>query len=253
MSQTWMITAPRRSKEDQWGIEHPTSKKEIRMILDLFDIKHFTIGIEEGKDGYQHYQMRVTVSGDDFFERVHDLEPQWHLEKAESRSDEYERKEGRFWSSEDTEEITRQRFGKLTIGQEIVMGTLDRNNDRQITVWVTIKGGYGKSWLAGHLWETGKAHVCQSQDTVKGMIQDIASEFIKHGWRPYVVIDIPRTWKWTDDLCCAIERIKDGLIKDTRYEAKTINIRGVKILILTNETPKLHKLSEDRWVIVDTR
>lgn len=255
MAQAWMITAPRSTEPDEWGITHPTSKREIRMILDRFDVKHFTIGIEVGKKGYQHYQMRMTVSGDpeEFFDQIKDLEPTWHLEKAEIEKSEYERKEGRFWSSDDTPEIRMQRFGKLTIGQEIVMGVLQKNNDRQITVWVTIRGGYGKSWLAGHLWETGQAHICQSQDTVKGMIQDIASDYMTHGWRPYVVIDIPRTWHWTDDLCCAVERIKDGLIKDPRYGSKTINIRGIRILILTNQTPKLHKLSEDRWVIIDTR
>lgn len=142
------------------------------------------------------------------------------------------------------------RFGKPDKHQQAVLDKLDKTNDRQIVVWITESGGWGKSWIAGHLWEIGKAHVCQSCDTVKGMVQDIASDYIKHGYRPYIVIDIPRTWKWTKDLYCAIERIKDGLIKDTRYDSKTINIRGVKILVLTNEEPKFDKLSEDRWVPV---
>lgn len=247
-----MITAPRLTKEDQWGIAHPTTKREIRMVMDEFDVKDYTIGIEKGKGGYEHFQMRWSVSGTDFFERIKALEPSWHVEKAQTQDATYERKEGRFWASNDTPEIRQQRFGHLSVGQDIVMGVLEKNNDRQITVWVTKKGGYGKSWLAGHLWETGQAHVCQSQDSVKGMIQDIASDYMNHGWRPYIVVDIPRTWKWTEDLYCALERIKDGLIKDTRYNAKTINIRGVKILVFTNSEPKLGALSADRWVIINT-
>lgn len=82
------------------------------------------------------------------------------------------------------------------------------------------------------------------------MIQDIANDFICHGWRPIIAIDLPRTWKWTTDLYCAIERLKDGLLKDTRYNAKTIHIRGVKVLVTTNTFPKLDRLSEDRWIIL---
>lgn len=119
-----------------------------------------------------------------------------------------------------------------------------------MVVWYDPKGNAGKSWFLAHLWETGQAYVCQSQDTVKGMIQDIASDYMNHGWRPYIAIDLPRTWKWTDDLYCSIERIKDGLIKDCRYNAKTIHIRGVKVLVTTNVFPKLEKLSDDRWVVL---
>lgn len=233
-------------------MQHPTTKREIRIILDMFDVKSYTIGIEQGKGGYEHFQIRLSVSGTDFFDRIKVLEPTWHVEESETPTGDYERKEGRFWASNDTPEIRQQRFGSLTIGQEIVMGVLQHNSDRQITVWITEEGGYGKSWLAGHLWERGMAYICQSQDNVKGMIQDIASDYIKHGWRPYIVVDLPRTWKWTTDLYCALERVKDGLIKDTRYDAKTINIRGVKILVLCNEAPKLDKLSEDRWILIET-
>jgi len=70
--------------------------------------------------------------------------------------------------------------------------------------------------------------------------------------RRYVVIDIPRTWKWSKDLYCAIETIKDGLIVDPRYSARPINIRGVKVLVLSNDRPSLDKLSVDRWVVENT-
>lgn len=174
-----------------------------------------------------------------------------HLEKAQTKDDRYERKDGRFWSSRDTVEIRIQRFGEPRPRQKEVLRILRKTNDREIVLWYSDKGGIGKSWLVGHLWEVGQAHIIQAQDNVKGMIQDIASEYIKHGWRDLIVVDLPRTWKWTKDLYCALERIKDGLIKDTRYEAQTINIKGVKILVVANTLPTFDKLSLDRWIVLE--
>lgn len=110
--QPWMITVPTAR----------TTKREIREIMSLFDVKRWTIAVETGKGGLEHYQMRWTVSGDpnEFFERVHDLCPAWHLEKASTEDDRYERKDGRFWSSEDTTEIRQCRFGTLTQAQQAV-------------------------------------------------------------------------------------------------------------------------------------
>lgn len=90
--------------------------------MSLFDVKKWTIGIETGKGGLSHYQMRWTVSGDQekFFERVHALNPAWHLDKASTEDDRYERKDGHFWSSEDTVEIRQCRFGTLTPSQQAV-------------------------------------------------------------------------------------------------------------------------------------
>lgn len=133
-----------------------------------------------------------------------------------------------------------------------VMEALQGTNDRQIVAWYDPKGNAGKSWLLGHLYETGEAWVVQAQDNVWGIVQDVASKYIDGGWRPIVVIDIPRTWKWTLDLNVAIERIKDGLIKDAKYPPHTVHIRGVKVLVTCNSMPKLDKLSADRWVVVNS-
>ena len=83
-------------------------------------------------------------------------------------------------------------------------------------------------------------------ETIK---KDVANEFINHGWRPYVIIDLPRTAKWTDELYYAIEKIKDGLLKDPRYQSKTVNIHGVKVMVMCNHEPNVSKLSADRWVL----
>nr|QBP37159.1 replication associated protein [Porcine associated porprismacovirus] len=241
MTQTWMLTVPRRKTAREWmGI--------YKWLRDN-DVHKWTVAMETGSNGYDHWQIRFQV-GKTFKQLKKEWGPKAHIEEASDTWD-YERKSGMFFSSTDTPEVRKCRFGKLNWRQEAVVRAVQATNDREIVVWYDPDGNKGKSWLLGHLYETGQAWVVQAQDTVKGIIQDVASEYINHGWRPIVVIDIPRTWKWTSDLYVAIERIKDGLIKDPRYSSKTVHIRGVKVLITCNTMPKLDKLSTDRWVIVD--
>lgn len=221
-------------------------------FFQYYDIHKWVIAREEGRGGYKHWQVRFQTTAfdsDEGWEELKDWFKKGHFEKA-SDSWDYERKGGHFLTSDDTPDTLSERFRPLRDAQKRVLEALDRNNDREITVWVTSHGNAGKSWLCGALWERGLAHIVQPQNTAKGLIQDCASEFIEHGRRPYVIIDIPRTWKWTTEIYCAIESIKDGLIKDTRYGSRTINIRGVKVLVMSNTLPTLDKLSNDRWVIL---
>lgn len=142
------------------------------------------------------------------------------------------------------------RYGEFRNNQKRALMALEQTNDRQVLVWYDESGNVGKSWFTGALWERGLAYVVPPTiDTVKGMIQWVASCYSDGGYRPYIIIDIPRSWKWSEQLYTAIESIKDGLVYDTRYHSRMQNIRGVKILCMTNTMPKLDKLSSDRWVI----
>ncbi|AIK28872.1 Rep protein [Porcine stool-associated circular virus 7] len=241
MTKTWMLTVPRNNTAKEWVA--------ISKWLRANDVHKWICAMETGADGYDHWQIRLQVNKT--WEKLkEEWGPKAHIEEASDVWD-YERKSGLFFSSQDTPEVRKCRFGHLTWRQKAVLRAVQSTNDRQVVVWYDPDGNKGKSWLLGHLYETGQAWVVQAQDTVKGIIQDVASEYINHGWRPMVVIDIPRTWRWTSDLYVAIERIKDGLIKDPRYSSKTVHIRGVKILVTCNTMPKLDKLSEDRWIIID--
>lgn len=59
MTQTWMMTAPKTR----------LSKREIRMLMDWSDVKDYTLALEVGKGGYEHWQCRFTASDTDLFER----------------------------------------------------------------------------------------------------------------------------------------------------------------------------------------
>lgn len=236
-----MITAPRRIPKRAWKI-----------IIDKYDCKKWIIAKERGKNGYEHWQIRVESSSGEFFEHVHAELPEAHIEKAERGVDEcrYETKEGQFTCYSDRVPVLKQRFGEMRPNQKRAIQALQATNDREVLVWYDEGGNVGKSWLTGALWERNLAYyVPPTIDTVKGMVQWVASCYNDGGYRPYLIIDIPRSWKWSEQLYVAIESIKDGLVYDTRYHSRLINIRGVKVLVLTNTQPKLDKLSQDRWRI----
>lgn len=244
----FMGTIPREIQSNIGGTTG-ISKKKLFLFLEVHDIHKWIIGRETGRGGYKHWQIRFQTSNEEIFDDFKEWFKQGHLEKA-SDTWEYETKSGDYFRDDDNAEKLLQRFGPFRDVQQRVINTVESSGDRSIVVWCTEEGNVGKSWMCGALWERRLAHYVQPQNTAKGLIQDCASEVIQNGQRPIIVIDIPRTWKWTEDLYCAIESIKDGLIKDPRYGSRTINIRGTKLLILCNSRPQLGKLSLDRWTIL---
>lgn len=254
MTTTFMLTVPAADMGlEQW--------------LNLFrdwNAKKWVLGLEQGSGGYRHWQARVRLSGAaeraftgifnevvvvKFFDWMKQHYPRAHIEEANDEEWEYERKEGRYLTSEDTPEIIRMRYGKLRDHQRRFLNLVNTQNDRQVDVLVDPKGSWGKSWLVGHMYETGQGFwVPPTTDSVNTMIKDIAS-----GYRgeKYILIDIPRSWKWSDQLYTAIEMLKDGIVYDTRYASKRRNIRGVKVVCFTNVMPKITALSLDRWRITE--
>lgn len=261
MTKDYMVTMPRNGK----------NALELLKYINQNDVHKWIIGLEKGKTGYQHWQVRIRAREDFFgFQTIEyagqklKIKTGWlpqHIPEAhcEECSDnwEYEQKEGRYIASWDMMEARRQRFGAPRWYQEKALEALQRTNDREIVVWYDPTGNVGKSWLNGYLFETQKAYYLPPYLTsIQSMIQTLASMVLedrKTGYppRPYVIVDIPRSWKWSTELYVAIEAIKDGLIIDPRYSARPINIRGIKVLVLTNTPPKLDKLSSDRWVQYD--
>lgn len=230
-----MLTVPRE-----------VGKKAIKVMIEANDCKKWIVAKETGKNGYEHYQIRLQTSNDQFFHWVKDHMPKAHVEAC-TDTWEYERKEGCYWSSQDTPEIRSCRFGQMRPNQVNFMKKIQSQSDREIDVLVDPKGSWGKSWLTRHLWETKQCcYVPPTVSTVQGLIQWVASGY---DGEPIIIIDIPRSWKWSEPLYTAIESIKDGLVYDTRYHAQMRDIWGVKVVCMTNTMPKLDKLSADRWRI----
>lgn len=234
---TWIVTAPRND----------TYKEGVALLrwFRATDTKDWVLGMETGATGYQHWQIRFTNSCD--FESVQRaFGARAHIEKAKKKTGQYERKSGRYIASDDRRTNRIQRFGELRPWQKEALKRIQEQNDRQIMVIINPRGNEGKSWLLGALWERGLAHVLYVE-SVASVIKDTASLYIDQGYRDIIVIDIPRTSKWTPEMYESLERIKDGLVRDPRYNNRTVNIRGVKIIVTTNYVPNVRKLTKDRW------
>lgn len=213
----------------------------------MHDIHKWIMAKETGAGGYEHWQIRIDTSAS--FEEIQSAFGCAHIEKATVWCD-YERKEGNFVCNDDNNGILSCRFGRCRPNQERIVRMLERQSDRGITVVYDPTGNTGKSWLCRHLYELGRAlYVPPTVRNTQGIIQYVCS-----GYRgqPYVIVDIPRSSRWTTELYEAVECIKDGMVYDTRYSAKMKDIWGVKVLILTNTMPKLDQLSKDRWQILDS-
>ncbi|AIY31259.1 putative replicase protein [Camel associated porprismacovirus 4] len=223
-------------------------------LFEVWNVKKHVVGLEEGKNGYKHWQARIQLSGEgkqiiggseiSFFQYMKIYYPKAHIEEA-SNTWEYERKEGKFWTSEDTASILAVRFGSLRPEQKKILQILESQGDREIDVWLDPSGNHGKSWLTVHLWETGRALVVPRSSTTAEKL----SAFICSSWKgePIVIIDIPRSTKVSGSLLETMEELKDGLVFDHRYTGRTRNVRGVKVMVFTNSELPLKKLSKDRW------
>lgn len=224
-------------------------KKILKIMLEEWDIHDWIIGMETGKKGYEHAQIRGSLSGDfDTFLKWHIRNgTNSHIEKSNTGPYEsnYERKEGHYWSSIDTVEVRKVRFGTPTNRQTNILRRLDNQSNREVDVWLDPHGNNGKSWLTIHLWEQGKALVVPRSASTPERL----SAFVCSAWRgeEIIIIDIPRAQKIDPRLYETIEELKDGLVFDHRYSGKTRNVRGTKILIFTNTPLDTKKLSKDRW------
>lgn len=232
--------------------------KILQFMIDN-DIHKFIVAKEIGMKGYRHWQIRLKMRNlnaeekkdfsffkANFGESIHveECSDTWH----------YEKKDGQYWDEGDFDldrlERLKTRYGTPnTEWQQAYLNLIRTQDVRQIDVAYDPDGNRGKSWLINHLFETGQAHYIPPYATsIEKMVQTTASLYLEE-WKPYLVIDIPRAYKWSEQIYTAIESIKDGIIMDMRYSARPINIRGVKVVIMCNSEPKVSKLSKDRWRI----
>lgn len=241
-----MLTIPRGPQKSDLGWEYKVSKRMLQVMIDQNDCKKWIIAEEVGKNGYEHWQIRVETSNKAFFDWVHQLIPCAHVEESNHEWKEtYERKEAKFWSWCDTNQVRNCRFGQPRNWQKRCIKAFRTQNDRQIDVWYDPVGQKGKSWLAGHLHETGQAFMLPR---LWGDSDDLASMIVRHyNHSGVIVIDIPREKPIPKNFYAAVEMMKDGLIGTCKYEGGMIHIRGVKIVIFTNEQLDKNKLSHDRW------
>lgn len=244
MSQIWIMTQKKTQETEKepftWHF------RDFVKFFEKNDVHKWQIGLERGKNGLEHFQIRFTMGTKDDFIKIKNHFDKAHIEWADNWSN-YETKDGHYITSEDNNEKLKIRYGSPNFAQTYILARIGEQNDRQVLVWYDPKGNSGKSWLCNYLFETRKGFYVPPNLNSKTMIQHVADGYRQE---PIIVIDIPRTAKWTNDLYIAVEMIKDGLVTETRYHSSIRSVRGAKVLVLTNSKPKLDKFSQDRWVII---
>ena len=247
MTTDWMITAYR-----------PYSER-VPSLWKWFKPKAWIVAVEGLKPPMKpHLQIRIKTSKTEkevkeFVETYGVLFNGIDIRLAEPKDFkewQYERKENVYLCSWDTEEVRATRRGRPYGHQIQFLDRLNRQSDRGITVWYNRSGNHGKSWLCNHLWENGRCtYLMVTSGSADRIIKDAVSAYDYSG---IIIVDLGRDYKWNGVECEVFEHLKDGLIRDDRYSNRTINIRGVKIGVLTNTKPKLNGLSADRWDIMET-
>lgn len=229
----------------------PKSEMNRHVLLRLLRIrtrgKHWQFGEEVGHTtGYEHYQVRYESSNNDYnLERKFWRDYRLELQEGNGWSD-YERKDGNFFCDED-DYLGKYRFGQLRELQNFILSQGHRQSDRTITAIVDHEGGIGKTYLARWMCLNGKADYIDGNGTASRIVSSAYDLSVHHQIRR-LFVDITRNTNANrDELWSAIEQIKNGYLKDDRYEHRERWIRPPEVYLFTNHEPKWDKLSTDRW------
>lgn len=233
------------------------SGRAVRTVLGRVDTEWAIVGREVGSGGFHHWQFAVDCAGAlDEYVRENNLG--WHIEKCIDweKSVRYCRKDGRYFlfgNPPRSERMYRMyRTGQLPLrpAQLQILRSVRRQNDRAISVWIDRKGSSGKSTVL-YLEEIGGRWLSvprTEQSAVK--IMDFVA--MHYQGEKAICLDLPRDKSLTPALCGVLEDLKDGNVKSAKYQGTKLFIRGIKVVVFTNNwiPPKAYgSLSKDRWDI----
>lgn len=75
---------------------------------------------------------------------------------------------------------------------------------------------------------------------------------MNYGNEEFIILDLPRKAKLTEEHTLVLEDLKDGTLSTAKYQGSKKFIRGVKVIVFTNNwiEPEVYKtLTKDRWDI----
>lgn len=119
-------------------------------------------------------------------------------------------------------------------------------DDRTVNFVVDHSGNSGKTWFAH--WYCSKHP--DAQVIVPGKKQDMAY-CLDPTMRVYFV-DAPRSKQGEYIQYDFLEEIKNGFVFSPKYESTVKRIQRCHLFVMMNEQPDMHKLSEDRYNIINT-
>lgn len=219
------------------------------MALDLHE---YVIGEEIGAGGFHHYQFAIHCAGD-LREYCTKNSLGWHIEDCVSwdKSKIYCRKGNKIHEFGDTlefKEYVRIRNFRPNKLQMAIDQSIKHQNDRAVTVWIDRKGSNGKSVWSYLNKRRGRVFTIPRSEQSANRIMDYIAQC--YDGEEIIQLDLPRNNTLTKEQAEVIEQVKDGDISSAKYHGVSRNIRGVKMLITTNNGIPYRtwsSLTEDRW------
>lgn len=209
----------------------------------------FYFQLEEGKDGYKHYQGCLRLKHKEYLQSVKNIigYNDVHLEQAKdwNRLKNYCKKNNTRingpWSHET---VWIETIRELNWWQQPLLEMLLEIPDKRKIYWIWDKeGNKGKSSFAKYMGVNfGATILCN------GKFDDIAYSLPDN---PKIIIfDIPRRLEERVNYQ-AIEKCKDGMVFSGKYESKMKYFNEPHVIVFSNFKPDLTALSLDRWEIIN--
>lgn len=226
----------------------------LKHVFKSLDGHELYAGREVGRSGFKHYQFAMDCGGD--LEQYNSENScGWHIEPCISWESavNYCRKTGNYLyignSIEEREWNKIRGRRPLKIWTDIIK-SVNRAGDRTVTVWIDRKGSSGKSTLGYILKRRGCALSIPRLDQHGARMAEYVT--MNYDNEPLIILDLPRAEHLTTEHTAVLEDIKDGNLSTGKYQGSTKLIRGVKVLVYTNQwipNDTYNSLSHDRWDI----
>lgn len=209
---------------------------------------------QEEKCETPHLQVYIEYKNARTFTSIKKKFPRAHIEKAKNRdrSIKYclklDSRVGRQWCNIPGYLIADDIFlqYKPYKWQLEILDIIKKKPDLRKIYWYWDKeGGIGKSLFAKHLVLKYNAMV------IGGLKRDIlygVTSWLDENELKIVVLDIART-EMNNISYSSIERLKNGMFFNGKYESKMVTFNSPHIIIFSNYEPRYNELSRDRWVV----
>lgn len=211
----------------------------------------YIIGKELGEMKTPHLQGYVEFKVKKRFTTLHNLFKRCHWERAKgSKNDNIQ------YCSKDGDYVTNFKLPRpfkwpafTKPWQEQIFQLINTEPDSRKIYWYwSEEGNIGKTTFTNYLAITHKAILCPAK--TNDAFHRIAKEAEAGNAIDLVIFDIPRC---SQDFINyqSIEKIKDGQVVSGKYEGMQCIFPSPHIIVFSNDTPNMTKLSRDRWVIVN--
>lgn len=207
--------------------------------------KKFTFQLEEGKEGFRHYQGVFSLYNKEYFSTVKNmLDNTIHLEKClnyYSSVNYCSKSESRIEGPWNKKKKPLKKI-KIWGWQLKIVKLLDQEpNDRTINWIYDEHGKNGKTSLAK--WLLVNRNACY---VTNGKTADIAYSIDDCD---IVIFDFSRSLENHVNYG-ALEQVKNGLLFSAKYKSCLKIFNPPHVLVLANFYPEVEKLSKDRWNII---